>query len=73
VSQSKLGKTMTINAVTWNLGCASPSAGQGARREAATAWAAELIARAPDLVFAQEVPNIDWLSTWTARGYRQPR
>lgn len=59
-----------LSAVSVNLGCASPSAVLPLRRSAAVTWA-ERVRReeAPDLVFAQEVPDAGWLAQWELKGW----
>ena len=59
----------TLRVVSANLGCASPSPGQGGRRAHAGRLAEELHARRPDLLFIQEIPDTAWLDDWHARGY----
>lgn len=62
---------MSITAVTANLGCASPSALGPARRAAADSWAEqERREDAPNLVFAQEVPDDAWVDAWATAGWQ---
>lgn len=58
-----------IWAVTKNLGCASPSTVSRQRRLAAAAWAESERSRGTSLVFAQEVPDNEWIEQWTKAGY----
>jgi hypothetical protein len=60
---------MVIDAVTANLGCASPSAVQGRRVAAANDWAEHERHHGTDLIFAQEIPSNAWLEHWVAAGY----
>ena len=62
---------MPLSAVSANLGCASPSRVLAAREVAAVEWA-ERVRRfeEPHLVFAQEVPNDQWLDAWRAEGWK---
>lgn len=61
---------MPLKAVTVNLGCASPSAVLPLRRAAAATWA-ERVRREEqlNLVFAQEVPDTEWLDAWELAGW----
>ncbi|MBD3923284.1 hypothetical protein IEZ26_01515 [Nocardioides cavernae] len=61
---------MELRAVSANLGCASPSRVLPARQAAAVEWA-ERVRRLeePHLVFAQEVPNDQWLDAWRTEGW----
>lgn len=61
---------MVLNAVTANLGCASPSAVGAERRAAAATWAGAVRREEqPHLVFAQEVPDDGWVQSWIDQGW----
>lgn len=61
----------TFEAVSLDLRAVDPSQGATGWRTTARAWAAEQLGlrRPPDLVFAREIPDSEWVGSWGASGY----